>query len=79
MIIITEDVTIHTSNHPHKYVKVLGVYKDQPFVTGSDFPGSKKTEIMNQRDGMLLQIIYSLPGAGNYTDCRFEASLIHFL
>ena len=36
-----------SSNYPHKHVNVLGVYKEMPFVTGSDSPNNKKTEIMH--------------------------------
>ena len=35
-----------SSNHPHKNVNVLGIYKEQPFVTGSNTP-NKKTEILD--------------------------------
>ena len=37
-----------SSNYPHTYVNVLGVYKGAPFVTGSynDLP-NKKTEILD--------------------------------
>ena len=36
-----------SSNYPHAYVNVLGVYKGAPFVTGSYSPGNKKTEILD--------------------------------
>ena len=37
-----------SSNFPHTYVNVLGVYKGAPFVTGSYYPSSnKKTEILD--------------------------------
>ena len=35
-----------SSNHPHQYVNVLGIYKEQPFVTGSNTL-NKKTEILD--------------------------------
>ena len=34
------------SNYPHRRVNVLGIYKEKPFVTGSDTP-NKKTEILD--------------------------------
>ena len=36
-----------SSNYPHAYVNVLGVYKGAPFVTGSYSPANKKTEILD--------------------------------
>ena len=36
-----------SSNYPHTYVNVLGVYKGAPFVTGSHNPANKKTEILD--------------------------------
>ena len=36
-----------SSNYPHLYVNVLGVYKGEPFVTGSYSPENKKTEIFD--------------------------------
>ena len=36
-----------SSNYPHNRVNVLGVYKEQPFVTGSETPKNKKTEILD--------------------------------
>ena len=37
-----------SSNFPHAYVGGLGLYKGQPFVTGSSgVAPNKKTEIMN--------------------------------
>ena len=36
-----------SSNYPHAYVNVLGVYKGAPFVTGAFNPGNKKTEILD--------------------------------
>ena len=35
-----------SSNYQHKQVNVLGIYKEQPFTTGSN-SGNKKTEIFN--------------------------------
>ena len=35
-----------SSNYPHMRVNVLGIYKEQPFTTGSN-SGYKKTEILN--------------------------------
>ena len=36
-----------SSNYPHESVNVLGIYKENPFVTGSYSPGNKKTEILD--------------------------------
>ena len=35
------------SNYPHAGVNSLGVYGNKPFVTGSDNPPNKKTEILD--------------------------------
>ena len=35
-----------SSNYPHRRVNVLGIYKEQPFVTGSSTPNIK-TEILD--------------------------------
>ena len=35
-----------SSNHAHQWVKTLGSYRKQPFVTGSSTP-NKKTEILD--------------------------------
>ena len=36
-----------SSNYPHNWVGMLGVYKGDPFVTGSMDPVNTKTEILN--------------------------------
>ena len=36
-----------SSSQPHTRVNILGVYKENPFVTGSYSPPNKKTEIMD--------------------------------
>ena len=35
------------STHHHRLTYALGIYKEQPFVTGSHYPYNKQTEIMN--------------------------------
>ena len=36
-----------SSKYEHSYVNVLGIYKENPFVTGSHDPAHKKTEIFD--------------------------------
>ena len=36
-----------SSRFSHAYVNVLGIYRENPFVTGSYIPGHKKTEILD--------------------------------
>ena len=36
-----------SSKYGHAYVNVLGIYKENPFVTGSYSPANKKTEILD--------------------------------
>ena len=43
------------SNYPHAGVNALGVYRNQPFVTGSDDPPNTKTEILDNESNQWME------------------------
>ena len=54
------------SRYPHAGVNALGVFKNQPFVTGSDDPPNKKTEILDHETMRWVEVADYPFNSGNW-------------